>query len=481
MNLQAKVIENPPESHQARLLNKVDVVLRSLSSVKFGIGLMIVLATATILGTLIVQAPMAEPGQIEQLYAPQTRLVFEVLGLFDVFHSRWFIALLGLLCLNITFASIDRFPGTWQYLRHPQKELDESSIQALELHSTQTQSIEPKQLEAAIHDRLRNQGFKVYRSANGMRTVVFGEKGEYSRLAVYVVHASLLLIFIGAMIDSIFGFKAYLSLVEGESSDRADLRTSNASLQLPFHIRCDAAGVEQYADGTPKKWWSDLVILQNGQPVSRKQILVNDPMDYGGIRMFQSSFGSTGTPREFVLIVKPKEEPQGKIFSFPLRPGEVARLEGLNISVRVLQFIPDFTMNGSEIHSRSNEPNNPALQLEVTQSDGKQWKTWAFQNMPDFHGTPGLPYDVRFESVRMNHFTGLQIAKQPGQNVIWAGCFLMVVGLIVSFYFSHQRVWALIRTNDPGKSLLWLGGNSSKNMLGFQKKFRALERSLAGL
>jgi cytochrome c biogenesis protein len=67
---------------------------------------------------------MAEPGQIEQLYAPQTRQILEGLGLFDVFHSSWFIALLGLLCLNITFASIDRFPGTWEYLRHPQRELD---------------------------------------------------------------------------------------------------------------------------------------------------------------------------------------------------------------------------------------------------------------------------------------------------------------------------------------------------------------------
>mgnify|MGYP003575789165 CR=1 FL=1 len=54
----------------------------------------------------------------------------------------------------------------------------------------------------------------------------------------------------------------------------------------------------------------------------------------------------------------------------------------------------------------------------------------------------------------------------------------MVAGLIVSFYVSHQRVWALIRTNDHGKSLLWLGGNSSKNKLDFARRFRALEASL---
>ncbi len=480
MNTQVRAIGNTPEVRKTRPHSQLDSVLRSLSSVKFGIGLMIVLAAAVILGTLVVQAPMAEPGQIEQLYAPQTRQVFEALGLFDVFHSGWFIALLGLLCLNITFASIDRFPGTWQYLRYPQMELDESSIEALELHSIQTQNLGPQQLEANVLDRFRNFGFNVHRSANGLRTVIFGEKGKYSRLAVYLVHASLLLIFLGAMIDSVFGFRAYLSLPEGESSDRVELRTQNATMQLPFHIRCDAAGVEHYADGTPKKWWSDLVVLQNGQPVSRKHILVNDPMDFGGIRIFQSSFGSSGNPREFALTVKPKNGANAETSPLVLRPGEVAKLKEMNIAVRALQFIPDFVMHGSAIHSRSNEPSNPALELEVSRSDGTQWKTWAFQNMPDSHGTPNLPYDVRFESVRMNHFTGLQIAKQPGQNVIWAGCFLMVAGLIVSFYASHQRVWALLRVNDRGQNVLWLGGTSNKNKLDFERKFRALERSLAG-
>jgi len=142
MNTQAKVVGNVPKTHKAQPQSQLDSMLRFLSSVKFGIGLMIVLATATILGTLILQAPLSEAGQIEQLYAPQTRQVFEAFGLFDVFHSGWFIALLALLCLNITFASIDRFPGTWQYLRHPQKVLDESSIEALELHSMQTQNVE---------------------------------------------------------------------------------------------------------------------------------------------------------------------------------------------------------------------------------------------------------------------------------------------------------------------------------------------------
>src|SRR5262249_42563285 len=147
-------------------------------------------------------------------------------------------------------------------------------------------------------------------------------------------------------------------------------------------IRCDAAGVESYADGTPKKWWSDLVIVRNGQDVSRKRILVNDPMDYGGIRIFQSSFGSSGNPLEFVLTVR--DPSTTGPFSLTLRPGEARRLEKEGLTLRALQFIPDFVMHVNEIHSNSSEPNNPALQLEVTEPGGRQWKAWLFQNIPDF-------------------------------------------------------------------------------------------------
>jgi cytochrome c biogenesis protein len=458
--------------------NWLDVALKFLSSVQFGIALMITLALAMILGTFIVQLPMAEPGQIEQLYAPQTRKIFDALGLFDVFHSTWFITLLGLLCLNITFASIDRFPGTWQFLRHPQKDLDEKSIETLPLNALHTLEASPPQVEKKLCSVFRELGLHTMRSTTAGRTVIFGEKGKYSRLAVYAVHLSLLLILLGAMIDSILGFRGYLSLAEGEGSDRVELGATNSTLQLPFQIRCDATGVEHYADGTPRKWWSDLVILQNGREASRKHILVNDPMDYGGIRIFQSSFGSSGEPREFGLTLRAKDRPESAPVSFRLRPGEKLQLEEQGVSLSVLQFLPDFAMHGSEFHSHSNEPNNPALQLELTGPDGGRWKSWVFQKRPDFHPAGELPFDLRFESVRMKPFTGLQIARQPGQNVIWAGCFLMVAGLMVSFYSSHQRFWGLMRTSGHGETALWLGASSSKNKLALERRLRELEQKL---
>ena len=80
----------------------------------------------------------------------------------------------------------------------------------------------------------------------------------------------------------------------------------------------------------------------------------------------------------------------------------------------------------------------------------------------------------------MAHFTGLQVAKQPGQHGIWAGCLLMVAGLTVSFYISHQRIWGVIRVTEKGKAVVLLGGSSNKNKLSFESQFLRLETSLRG-
>ena len=39
----------------------------------------------------------------------------DVMGLTDVFHTRWFVALLILVSLSIIAASVQRFPNAWRY------------------------------------------------------------------------------------------------------------------------------------------------------------------------------------------------------------------------------------------------------------------------------------------------------------------------------------------------------------------------------
>ena len=97
----------------------------------------------------------------------------------------------------------------------------------------------------------------------------------------------------GGIVDAIYGYHGYLTINQGQSTDLLELRTGE-NKKMPFVLRCDGAGQENYADGSPKKYWSDLVVLENGREVLKKQIIVNDPLVTHGIRFYQSGFGQSG-------------------------------------------------------------------------------------------------------------------------------------------------------------------------------------------
>ena len=79
---------------------------------------------------------------------------------------------------------------------------------------------------------------------------------------------------------------------------------------------------------------------------------------------------------------------------------------------------------------------------------------------------------LSFEGIAVKEYTGLQVAKDPGVWVVWMGCALLILGLIVSFFFSHQRVWVRI-PKVSGKEIV-IAGSTSKNRVGFEKTFQQL-------
>jgi len=50
---------------------------------------------------------------------------------------------------------------------------------------------------------------------------MYAESGRWTRIGVYIVHSSILLLLVGALIGSFFGFKANMQLDEGATSDTA--------------------------------------------------------------------------------------------------------------------------------------------------------------------------------------------------------------------------------------------------------------------
>jgi cytochrome c biogenesis protein len=303
-------------------------------------------------------------------------------------------------------------------------------------------------------------------------TSLFAEKHRLSVLAVYIVHASLLLIFIGGIIDAIYGYSGFVALTPGKSANSIELRDGSKK-SLPFSVRCDSAGQENYADGSPKRWWSKLAVVDNSSETERKEIVVNDPLVYRGIRFYQASFGPTGQVDK-VVVAASAAGITGNPKELALALNETAELDA-DTTVRLARFVPDFVVRDNEIYTRSNSPDNPAIELETTsKKTGKVAKSWIFPAYANGSQGKDSPYNFEFRDLRMGYFTGLQVSHEPGQWLVWAGCVLMGVGLFVAFYLIHMRFWAVPVIDQNGRLVLWLGGAANKNREVFEERFRNL-------
>ncbi|MFZ0993309.1 MAG: cytochrome c biogenesis protein ResB, partial [Candidatus Sulfotelmatobacter sp.] len=325
-------------------------IWQTLGAIKTGVILLILVVILSAAGTVILQRPATEVDEMQRAYSPQVLRLLDGLGLTDVFHAWWFVLLLSLVSLSIIAASVQRFPNAWRYFSRPYKSPDETFRKALRHHVLIP--IEDEEAALSVAGRVfQKAGFKPERIVHENSFSLFGERSRFSEMAVYIVHASLLLIFLGGIIDALYGWRAFVTLGQGEQSSQVQPQ-NGAKRNLPFAIRCDGAGQENYADGSPKRWWSDLSVLKDGQVVLRKQIVVNDPLVYQGVRFYQASYGKTGKIDKLVLTAIPRDGGAPKDLTIGLN--EAVPLDS-DTTVRLVEFIPDYVVSDGQVYARSND------------------------------------------------------------------------------------------------------------------------------
>ena len=444
-------------------------IWQSLSAIKTGVILLIIVVIISAAGTVILQRPVTEADEMQRAYSPQMLRLLDGLGLTDVFHAWWFVLLLTMVSLSIIAASVQRFPNAWRFFSRPYKSPNETFRNALPGHVL----VPIKEEEAAltVAERvLQKAGFKPERIVRENSFSLFGERNRISEMAVYIVHASLLLIFLGGIVDALYGWRGYVTLTRGQQSSQVQPQ-NGSTRNLPFAIRCDGAGQENYADGTPKRWWSDLAVLENGQVTLRKQIVVNDPLVYRGVRFYQAGYGRTGKVDKVILDATPKLG--GAARQIALGLDETLPLDA-DTTVRLAEFIPDYVVRDGQVYTRSNDLENPAAHLVVESKRSGQAVNFWLPPIPGFEQDASSPYAFEAKDAQMAYFTGLEVSHEPGQWSVWAGVIVMGFGLAVVFYFVHVRVWAVPVRDARGKLLLWIGGTANKNKDVFEQRFRRL-------
>jgi len=435
------------------------------SSLKLAMALLLSLAVTSIIGTIIPQGNLA-PEYLQTISQTKFKL-YQALGFFDMYHSWWFVLLLGALAANLVACSLKRLPQIWKVVTRPTLTMDDGlrknlvnlvSIKvpgsALEIKEKVSASLGAAFATPRVTEK--DGAFHLY-----------AEKSPWCRLAVYVVHLSIIVIFAGAIAGSLFGFKGYVNIPEAGSVTSFETRSGKVR-DLGFALRCDKFTVSFYDTGAPKEFKSLLTVVENGKPVpgyDHVPVIVNDPLTYKGITFYQSSYGNAGE-HDFVV-----SNPDGsKPVSLKIPSEGSANLPDGG-GVHVLEATPDVAPY---------EPGKtgPAANIEVHTAGGQTHKMVVYANYPELNlqaaQKTGLPL-FRYVGAREAMFTGLQVTHDPGVAIVWLGCLLMVVGVYVAFFMSHRRVWVLVKDGE-----LLIGGNANKNPAGFELAFDRLVQRVKG-
>ena len=429
-------------------------ILNFFKSVKLTIFLLILLAVACTIGTLL---PQNEPFQVYiREFGNIGAKLINTLVLYDVYHSSWFQILLVLFSINLIVCSLDRFPRTWRLYRFEKKDIDKNFFEHLPLTTNCITKLSFKEVKEKILTLLKKEHGKVSISEDTQGVIFHLKKGYISYLGPYIIHAGILIILVGALISSIFGFSGMMFIAEGERSNSIFLegRRHHHVYNLPFSLKCNKFVVEYYKNGMPKEYRSHITVIDKDKKFETT-IKVNSPLDYKGYRFYQANFGVASNP---TIRLEITEKNTGKKFYVTVPFNKEVSLPYNLGTIKLIDAISDFRDLG------------PAFWLVLTHPNTKkEEQIILLSNFPEFDAMHRKDKYV-FVVKDFTHYTGLEVRKDPGTWIVWLGCLVLIGGLMVSFFIIPQRLWLRLEPRDEGCQV-WIGGMAGKRKEAFKQIF----------
>ncbi len=444
---------------------KKNPVWTFFASVKLALFLLFVLAGTSIIGTVV---PQNEPAQFYvRQYGADMAAFMQRLGVPDMYNSWWFLGLLGLFCLNLIICSLERIPQAWRLVTKDNLATPVDRLRKMGIRKRITLDRPRAEVEQEVASRLAEHGWKTDRREVADGTLLFAQKGAWTRFGVYIVHTSILVILLGAIIGSPtvakkilknpnLAFKGSIMIPESRETDYVWAFQTGDKIDLGFTIRCDFFTIEYYANGMPKTYLSKVTVIDHGKEVLTTDLKVNKPLTYKGVTFYQSSYQPYPD-----FIVHLRNERTGASRTSIIPAGKQIKWPDLGASFGIIN-----RETFGEVVRR--------VKIWFTDHKDKPSIFWIDTGREAVIERPSGNFSLMTKQL---YATGLQVTKDPGVWFVYVGCGMMLLGLLVAFFMSHRKVWAFIHEED-GKTVVLLAGSANKNKLGFEKRFSVLAESL---
>ena len=412
-------------------------IFRLVADLRFSIFILLLISFFSITGTIIEQNQSIETYKINY---PLTNPVFGILtwdrilrfGLDHVYNTWWFFTLIflfGLSLISCTF--LQQFPSLkiarrCQFFRKTQQ------FYRLKIFTTLNNFSFNK-----ILFKIKLNKYSIFQQKN----VVYCYKGLIGRIAPILVHFSMILILLGTIIGSLFGFKAQEIVPKTEVFHIQNILNKSQLTIIPkTSARINDFWITYTKTQTVSQFYSDVSILDNqGNETSRKTISVNYPLIYKNVYYYQTDWNLIGL--RFQLL-------NNEIIEYPL----------LNILTNQnkiwLTWIPDKIFSNEGI---------------IAIIDNLEGYCSIYNETGRFIGNIELNETISLNQpltlLEIISSTGLQIKTDPGIPVIYIGFLFLMVSTLIS-YITYSQIW-LVQNNQK----LFIGGTTNRAIFDFELEF----------
>ena len=410
---------------------------RLLADLRFSIFILLLISFCSIAGTVIEQN---QPIEIYKANYPLTNPVFGFLswdrilqfGLDHVYKTWWFIALIFLFGLSLILCSFLQQLPSLKIARRCQFFRTTGQFYRLKISTILNNFSFNK-----VISRIKKKQYSIFQQKN----IVYCYKGLIGRIAPIIVHFSMIMVLLGTIVGSLFGFKAQEIVPKTENFHIQNILNNGLLTIVPkTSSRINDFWITYTKKKTISQFYSDISILDNqGNETTRKTIYVNYPLIDKGVYYYQTDWN---------LIGLRFQNSNNQIIEYPL-------INILNNQDKVwLTWISnDRTLKDGIIVIIDNLEGYCSIYNETGQ----------------FLGNIELNETVNFkQSISLFEIissTGLQIKRDPGIPMIYSGFFFLMISTLVS-YITYSQVW-IIQKNQK----IFIGGNTNRAIFEFELEF----------
>lgn len=277
-----------------------------ISSMPVAIALLSAVAVLSMIGTVLEQNRPAD--HYMAMLGPFWYKIFAALDFYDMYSSWWFTGMLLFLILSVGLAIIRRGPRIWQTIRRLEEAPACPEPEKLSGKFSLAGGFKQDHIEANLHKLGFRETLSSHLPDGGK--LLFTRQGRLAKFGFFLIHGGVLVIALGGLLTSQFGFRGAMSIPEGAAEDIVYVRQGETyrEIKLPFKVHNDAFAIDYYNTGMPSNYRTDISLVSGDQKLAAKRILVNEPLQYGGLTFYQASFGDAGSAVTLTLTDLSKPE-----------------------------------------------------------------------------------------------------------------------------------------------------------------------------